>query len=184
MTRVSGTSCVRWVDIVDVVDVIRLALSSVFTRLEPRKDGGNLVAQAFAHACRHQHQRVLAGDRALDNLFLGATKCIVAEEAFEHGVRIEGRGRVEIHGVYNIAAEFGRVCAEPLAVGQWRDGSVAEGRAVYRPATGCRSKFQRPNRRIKIPRLACSNAAKRGFKAPPVGLEPTTNGLTVRRSTN
>ncbi len=55
-------------------------------------DRRHLVAQALAAAGRHQHERVAAAGDVLDDLFLRAAECGVAEDLAEHLARGDGDG--------------------------------------------------------------------------------------------
>ena len=50
-------------------------------------DGGHLVAQAFAAARGHEHQRIATRHHMRDDSLLRATELLVAEDVFQDGVR-------------------------------------------------------------------------------------------------
>ena len=54
-------------------------------------DGRNLVAQRFAAAGRHQHQRVTAADHVIDDRRLRAAELPVAEDLVQDGLGSGGR---------------------------------------------------------------------------------------------
>ena len=60
-------------------------------------DGRYLVAQAFAAACRHQHQRITANDHMFDDGLLRATEGFVAKDILQNGVG-GGHGRLPQSG--------------------------------------------------------------------------------------
>ena len=68
-------------------------------------DGRHLVAQRFAAARGHQHQRVAAATNVLDDGRLLAAEVVVAEDLAQHGARsgtvVGGRAQtVVLSGVH------------------------------------------------------------------------------------